>query len=106
MKKQIFEISSKNELEEIFNENKGILIIDFTSPTCGPCLMLEPILEELVEKEFCSVAKINILENQDLVEEYGISVTPTIFIVKDQEIKKSILGYKPFEEWVELIKNL
>ena len=42
MKKQMFEINSFNELENIIKSNKGILLIDFTSPACGPCLMLTP----------------------------------------------------------------
>ncbi|MBD5423162.1 MAG: thioredoxin family protein [Mycoplasma sp.] len=106
MKKQIFEINSKEELESIFAKNQGILILDFTSPTCGPCLMLEPVLEELVEKNICSVAKINILDNQDLAREYEIRVTPTVLIAKDQEIKEVILGYQPLEAWEELIKKI
>lgn len=106
MKNQIFEINSYEELENIINKNQGILIVDFTSPVCPPCLMLEPIFEELVEKGLCSIAKINVLENQDLAEKFQISATPTLIIIKNQEIKKSILGYQPIEVWEELIKKI
>lgn len=106
MKSQLFEISSKEELKKIVNQNKGILLLDFTSPTCGPCLMLEPIFEEMVEKNICSIAKINILENESLAIEYKIQVTPTIFIVKDQEVKEVAFGYKPMEEWEEIIRKI
>lgn len=106
MKKQMFEISSFNELENIIKLNKGILLIDFTSPTCGPCLMLTPVLEKLVDENICSVASINILENPELAREFKISVTPTIAIAKDNKIIESFLGYQPFESWVEIIEKI
>lgn len=106
MNKQIFEINSKEELQRVFETNKGILLLDFMSPTCGPCLMLEPVFEELVEKGICSVAKINIFENEALAIEYKIEVTPTILIVKDQDVKQVALGYKPIEDWEEIIRKL
>lgn len=106
MKQQMFEINSMKELEEIIKKNKGILLVDFTSPTCPPCLMLEPVLEELVESQLCSIAKINVLENQDIAESLNISATPTIVIFKDKEVVKSILGYQPIEVWEEMIKKL
>lgn len=106
MKKQMFEINSFNELENIIKSNKGILLIDFTSPACGPCLMLTPVLEKLVDENICSVASINILENQELAREFKISVTPTIAIAKDNKIIESFLGYQPFESWVEIIEKI
>lgn len=106
MKKQIFEINSKQELSDIIENNKGILIVDFTSPTCPPCLMLEPVFEELAEKGYASIAKVNVLENQDLVSEFNISATPTLIIVKDNKIKKSLLGYQPLESWIKLIEEI
>lgn len=106
MNKQIFEINSKEELQKILQTNKGILFLDFTSPTCGPCLMLEPVFEELVERGICSVAKVNIFENEELAIEYQIEVTPTVLIFKDQEVKQVALGYKPVEDWEEIIRKL
>ena len=106
MKKHMFEINSYNELEKVIKSNKDILLIDFTSPTCGPCLMLTPVLERLVDEDICSVATINILENQELAQEFKITATPTIVIVKDDKIVESFLGYQPFESWVEIIKKI
>ena len=107
MKNQIFNINSKDELQDVINKmNDNVLIIDFTSPICPPCLMLEPVMEELVDKNLCSVARINTLENDELVEEFGIRATPTIVIVKNKEIKKSVLGYQPVEAWIEMLKQI
>ncbi len=104
--KQIIEIESEKELESVVKNNKGALIIDFTSPTCGPCLMLEPIMEQLVDENICSVAKVNVLENQELARTYSITATPTLIIVKDDEIKKVVLGYQPFESWKKIIETI
>lgn len=106
MKAQLFEINSEKDFKEVIEKNKGLLIVDFTSPVCPPCLMLEPVLEELVDKDICSVAKINVLTNQELAAKYAIQATPTIIIFKDSEIKKSALGYQPFEAWVKLLETI
>lgn len=106
MKNQIFEIHSQEELEEIIKNNKGKLIIDFTSPTCGPCLMLEPIFEKLVEMQLCSIGKIDISEYPEIAIKNNISATPTLIIVKDSNILKSVIGYQPFEVWEEMLKKI
>lgn len=106
MKKQMFEIHSLDELKEVIENNKGVLFIDFTSPTCGPCLMLEPIFEELVENNECSIAKVNVIENKELAIKFNVSATPTVAILKDSEIVKTIIGYQPLEIWQEIIEKI
>ncbi len=103
---QMFEINSEDELKKTIESNKDNLIVLFTSPTCPPCLMLEPIMDELIDNKICSVAKINVLENQDLASKYDVSATPTSFIIKNNEIKKVVLGYKPFDSWKQIIETL
>ena len=106
MSTHLFEITSQKELEEIVKNNKGKLIIDFTSPQCPPCVMLEPVLEELVDRGYCSVAKINVLEHTEIAEKNNISATPTLAILKDSKIIKTMLGYQPVEAWIEILEKI
>lgn len=106
MKTQFFEINSQKELEEVVKNNKGKLILDFTSPQCPPCLMLEPVMEQLVEEGHCSVAKINVLENTEIAIKNGISATPTLVIIKDEKIISTLLGYKPVDAWIDILKKI
>lgn len=50
MNKGIYEIYSSEELEKLVSSLEGTTFVDFYSQTCGPCLMLEPIFEEMVKE--------------------------------------------------------
>ncbi|MGN0930755.1 MAG: thioredoxin [Thermoguttaceae bacterium] len=82
-------MSELHELNESdFNttvlEEKRLVLIDFWSPTCGPCRMLAPVLETLA-KENASVVflKCNVFENMHLAAQLNISVVPTLIFYKD-----------------------
>ena len=81
-------MSELHELNESnFNatvlEEKRLVLIDFWSPTCGPCRMLAPVLETLA-KENASVVflKCNVFENMNLASQLNISVVPTLIFYK------------------------
>ena len=82
-------MSELHELNESnFNatvlEEKRLVLIDFLSPTCGPCRMLAPVLETLA-KENASVVflKCNVFENMNLASQLNISVVPTLIFYKN-----------------------
>ena len=82
-------MSELHELNESnFNatvlEEKRLVLIDFWSPTCGPCRMLAPVLETLA-KENASVVflKCNVFENMNLASQLNISVVPTLIFYKN-----------------------
>lgn len=104
--KELFEINSQDELEYVIKRNNGLLLLFFTSPTCGPCVMMEPVLDEVVQENLASVATINTHENIDLVRQFNIKATPTVFIVKDQEIKEQVIGYQNLEVWKEILSKI
>ena len=71
-------------------------VLDFYADWCGPCQMLKPILEE-VEKEHPEVefVKINIDEQQEIAEKYGVMSIPTlVFLNDDDEIIETFVGMK------------
>ncbi len=88
-------------LNEIIKE--GIWILDFSATWCGPCRMLEPILEELSNKY--NILKIDVDENKDTAKQYGVMSIPTIIIFKDGSNKGESIGFKPKEEIEKLIKE-
>ncbi len=80
-------------------EGKGVMVIDFWAPWCSPCLILGPILEELVEEYQGKVqlAKLNVDENPQTASKYNIRGIPTVLIFRDGQLKAQLVGLQPKE---------
>ena len=71
-------------------------VIDFWATWCGPCKLMNPILDE-VEKENpdLTITRIDIDSDKDMVEQYNIQSVPTYVILKDGKEVDRIIGAKP-----------
>ncbi len=100
---EIIEVNQNNFEKEILKSEKPVLI-DFNANWCGPCRMLKPILEEIAkENDSVKIASINIDDEEDLADEYGVSSIPCLVFVKEgKEVKRSI-GLQPKEAIEEMI---
>lgn len=75
----------------------GVALVDFWAPWCNPCKMLSPIIDKLaVEYEGkAKICKVNSDEEAELSARFGIRSIPTLFFMKDGEIKDQITGVQP-----------
>ena len=77
-------ITRENFENEVMKSDIPVLI-DFWAPWCGPCRMMEPIIEQLAE-EYEGKAKggkVNVDEEGELSQAFGVMSIPTIVLVKD-----------------------
>ena len=70
------------------------VLFDFFATWCGPCRMQTPIIEELEKKmgDKIEVRKVDVDQNMELAEKYGIRVVPTLIIEKDGKVVQSMEG--------------
>ncbi len=88
----------------------GAELIDFWAVWCGPCKVMEPILEEL-ETEFkdkVKITKLNVDEepNQEMVQKYNVMSIPTYLFVKDGEVVDQAIGAQSKEEMTKKLKAI
>ena len=92
-------ITRENFENEVMKSNIPVLI-DFWAPWCGPCRMMGPIIEQLAEEYEgkAKVGKVNVDEEGELSQAFGVMSFPTIVLVKDGKVVKQAVGARPKAE--------
>lgn len=107
------EMVNNNEVPELSEKEfetftkKGVVLIDFFAEWCMPCVMMAPVIDEISE-EFngkIKVGKVNIEDNSELAEKFGVSSIPNLILFKNGEIVEQIIGAMPQEEIENVIKG-
>lgn len=75
------------------------VLVDFWAEWCGPCKMLGPIVDRIAAANSGKmvVGKMNVDENQDTPQKYGIQGIPTLLLFKDGEVISQLVGYQSQE---------
>jgi thioredoxin 1 len=79
--------------------NNSVKLIDFWAAWCGPCKIMNPIIEEL-EKEYgdkITVEKYDVDDsaNQEMVQKYQVMAMPSYFIEKNGQVVQHYIGAQP-----------
>lgn len=88
----IVNVNKDNFEAEVIKSEKPVLV-DFWAQWCGPCKMIAPVLDEISsERQDVKIVKIDVDENQELAQKYGIRSIPTMYLFKDGNVEATKMG--------------
>lgn len=102
----MFQLNNQNIHSTISGNN--LIVLKFSAPWCGPCKALGPVFKELDEQfknQSVLFAEVDCSIEVDIQTQYAVRAVPTIIIVKQGEIKETIVGLKTKDYFVEIIKK-
>ena len=79
-------VTSTNFDSEVLQSDK-IVLVDFYADWCEPCKVFSPILEDVADDyDYVKVVKVNVDEEVELAQKYGITSLPTLLVVKNGKV--------------------
>ena len=98
---------NKNNFDQEAVRAEGKVLIDFWASWCGPCRMLSPIVDEIAEEGHAGlkVCKVNIDDEPELAQQFGVMSIPTLILMKDGKQIASSVGVRPKNFILDLIEK-
>ena len=101
----IVHVTKENFQQEVLQAKKPVLV-DFWAPWCGPCRMLAPILEEIAaETDGAVIAKVNVDEQPELAQQFGIMSIPTVMVFKNGALHAQAVGVQTQQKLEEMLQS-
>ena len=96
---------NKDNFDSVKNSEK-LVLIDFYADWCGPCRMVGPVIEQIAdEREDVLVAKVNVDNEPELAEQYGVFSIPTLVVMKGGEILRQSTGARPKSQILSMLEG-
>jgi thioredoxin 1 len=86
-------------------QNEKAVLLDFWAEWCGPCKMIAPLLEEVAvsHADKLAVVKLNVDENPNTAQKFGIRSIPTLILFKDGAVQAQKMGAMPKSQLDEFL---
>jgi len=82
--------------QEVINSDRPV-IVDFWAEWCGPCHAVAPVLDRIAaeREDELKLVKVNIDNEQELSQRYGVASIPTMILFKNGEPSAAVIGAQP-----------
>jgi thioredoxin 1 len=106
MSKDTVTVGDSTFKSEVLDSNVPVLV-DFWATWCAPCRAIAPTLEELATqyKGKVKIAKVDVDENQQVAQQYGIRSIPTLLLFKGGKVIDQLVGAVPKSKLEESLKK-
>ncbi len=96
---------NKNNFEELKSSEKPVLL-DFYADWCGPCRMVSPLVDEIAEENpQYLVGKINVDEEPELAQAFGVISIPYLVVMKNGQIVNQSAGARPKAQILAMLEG-
>lgn len=97
------QVNDGNFQKEVL-ESERLVLVDFWAPWCGPCRMLEPVIENIANlKKDLKICKVNVDENTEYAQKYNVLGIPNIFLFKNGEVVENFVGLQDIDTYLNAI---
>lgn len=100
----VITVTKDNFDKEVLQSEKNVLM-DFWAPWCAPCRMLSPVVDEIAQESTdFKVCKVNVDEEQELAQRFGVKSIPTLLVFKNGETVKHSVGVQLKSAILEMLR--
>ncbi|WP_135662310.1 thioredoxin [Halorhabdus rudnickae] len=97
-------VESTDEFDSIVDDH-DVVFVDFYADWCGPCKMLEPIVEDLAAETDAAVAKVDVDAHQKLASRFQVRGVPTTVLFAGGEVAEQVVGVRDQSHYTSLIER-
>ena len=97
-------VSGLSDLEQLVAEHR-VVLVDCYADWCGPCKMMEPVVEELAASTDAAVAKVDVDANQDVAAQLRAQSIPTFVLFVDGEPAERLVGAQDKATFEQLLAS-